>query len=161
MSVRIGISGWRYSSWRGVFYPKGLAQKSELQFASRKLRTRLKDKDDPWANVGRNDPCPCGSGKKYKRIMFFTDMILYSDGAYGRDKNELRRTIAEYRKKVNKDVKVFFFDVAGYANSSPIAKNDENVWTIHGWTEKIFSLIKVLEDGGSIEKAISAKVTLK
>ena len=39
MSVRIGISGWRYSSWRGVFYPKGLAQKSELQFASRKLRT--------------------------------------------------------------------------------------------------------------------------
>lgn len=25
-----------------------------------------KDKNDPWANVGRNDPCPCGSGKKYK-----------------------------------------------------------------------------------------------
>lgn len=20
----------------------------------------------PYANVGRNDPCPCGSGKKYK-----------------------------------------------------------------------------------------------
>lgn len=20
-----------------------------------------------WANVGRNDPCPCGSGKKYKK----------------------------------------------------------------------------------------------
>jgi preprotein translocase subunit SecA len=27
----------------------------------------VKDKDDPWANVGRNDPCPCGSGKKYKK----------------------------------------------------------------------------------------------
>ena len=27
----------------------------------------VKDVDDPWANVGRNDPCPCGSGKKYKR----------------------------------------------------------------------------------------------
>lgn len=26
-----------------------------------------KDKNDPWANVGRNDPCPCGSGKKYKK----------------------------------------------------------------------------------------------
>ncbi|MDR1852916.1 MAG: preprotein translocase subunit SecA [Propionibacteriaceae bacterium] len=23
-------------------------------------------KDDPFANVGRNDPCPCGSGKKFK-----------------------------------------------------------------------------------------------
>jgi preprotein translocase subunit SecA len=22
---------------------------------------------DPYANVGRNDLCPCGSGKKYKR----------------------------------------------------------------------------------------------
>jgi preprotein translocase subunit SecA len=20
-----------------------------------------------WSNVGRNDPCPCGSGKKYKK----------------------------------------------------------------------------------------------
>ncbi|MRS13177.1 MAG: preprotein translocase subunit SecA [Actinobacteria bacterium] len=28
--------------------------------------TVVKDKDDPFANVGRNDPCPCGSGKKYK-----------------------------------------------------------------------------------------------
>lgn len=24
------------------------------------------DADDPFANVGRNDPCPCGSGKKFK-----------------------------------------------------------------------------------------------
>ena len=22
--------------------------------------------DDPFAGVGRNTPCPCGSGKKYK-----------------------------------------------------------------------------------------------
>ncbi|MBN2847051.1 MAG: SEC-C domain-containing protein, partial [Coriobacteriia bacterium] len=28
--------------------------------------TVVKDKADPYANVGRNDPCPCGSGKKYK-----------------------------------------------------------------------------------------------
>ncbi|HET6352070.1 MAG TPA: preprotein translocase subunit SecA [Coriobacteriia bacterium] len=27
----------------------------------------VKDKEDPWANVGRNDPCPCGSGKKFKK----------------------------------------------------------------------------------------------
>jgi preprotein translocase subunit SecA len=20
-----------------------------------------------WSNVGRNDPCPCGSGKKFKK----------------------------------------------------------------------------------------------
>ena len=33
----------------------------------KKVQTFVKDKDDPWANVGRNDPCPCGSGKKYKK----------------------------------------------------------------------------------------------
>ncbi len=30
-------------------------------------QTVVKDKEDPFANVGRNDPCPCGSGKKYKK----------------------------------------------------------------------------------------------
>jgi len=32
-----------------------------------KAQPVVKDKEDPWANVGRNDPCPCGSGKKYKK----------------------------------------------------------------------------------------------
>jgi uncharacterized protein YecE (DUF72 family) len=32
--IRIGISGWRYEPWRGIFYPKDLAQKRELEFAS-------------------------------------------------------------------------------------------------------------------------------
>lgn len=32
-----------------------------------KPKTVEKDKDDPYANVGRNDPCPCGSGKKFKK----------------------------------------------------------------------------------------------
>ena len=35
--------------------------------AAAKPQTFEKDKDDPFANVGRNDPCPCGSGKKFKK----------------------------------------------------------------------------------------------
>ncbi|HEY9067001.1 MAG TPA: DUF72 domain-containing protein, partial [Burkholderiaceae bacterium] len=38
-AVRIGISGWRYAPWRGVFYPRGLPQKRELEYASRQLPT--------------------------------------------------------------------------------------------------------------------------
>ena len=30
--IRVGISGWRYEPWRGVFYPEGLAQRRELEF---------------------------------------------------------------------------------------------------------------------------------
>ncbi len=37
--IRIGISGWRYSGWRGVFYPKKLAQRRELEFASQQFDT--------------------------------------------------------------------------------------------------------------------------
>src|SRR6266403_2193182 len=35
--IRIGISGWRYAPWRGVFYPKGLRQKDELAYAAGKF----------------------------------------------------------------------------------------------------------------------------
>ena len=37
--IRIGISGWRYEPWRGVFYPDGLAQRRELEFAARHFPT--------------------------------------------------------------------------------------------------------------------------
>jgi len=33
-NVRIGVSGWRYGGWRGVFYPKGLRQRDELRYAA-------------------------------------------------------------------------------------------------------------------------------
>jgi len=35
--IHIGISGWRYKGWRGVFYPEKLPQRRELEFASRKF----------------------------------------------------------------------------------------------------------------------------
>jgi uncharacterized protein YecE (DUF72 family) len=38
-AIRIGVGGWNYEPWRGKFYPKGLPQRSELEFASRKLTT--------------------------------------------------------------------------------------------------------------------------
>lgn len=38
-TIRIGISGWRYASWRGPFYPADLPQRAELEFASRRFST--------------------------------------------------------------------------------------------------------------------------
>jgi uncharacterized protein YecE (DUF72 family) len=35
--IRVGIGGWTFEPWRGVFYPEGLAQKRELEYASRQL----------------------------------------------------------------------------------------------------------------------------
>jgi uncharacterized protein YecE (DUF72 family) len=35
--ARIGISGWNYPGWRGDFYPKGVPQKRELEYAAERL----------------------------------------------------------------------------------------------------------------------------
>jgi uncharacterized protein YecE (DUF72 family) len=37
--IRVGISGWRYEPWRGVFYPEGLPHRRELEFAARHFPT--------------------------------------------------------------------------------------------------------------------------
>ena len=35
--IRVGIGGWVFKPWRGEFYPEGLPQARELDYASRKL----------------------------------------------------------------------------------------------------------------------------
>jgi len=63
--IRVGIGGWNYPPWRGTFYPKGLAQAKELEFASRALTTieinatyhRLQKPDSfrKWADTAPDD----------------------------------------------------------------------------------------------------------
>ena len=36
--IRTGIGGWNYAPWRKNFYPEGLVQRRELEYASRHLR---------------------------------------------------------------------------------------------------------------------------
>jgi uncharacterized protein YecE (DUF72 family) len=35
--IRVGIGGWTYAPWRGVFYPPGLPQARELEYAGQHL----------------------------------------------------------------------------------------------------------------------------
>lgn len=37
--IHIGLSGWRYASWRGKFYPRGMPQREELAFVSGSFST--------------------------------------------------------------------------------------------------------------------------
>ncbi len=36
-AIRVGVGGWTYEPWRGTFYPDGLLQRRELEYASRKF----------------------------------------------------------------------------------------------------------------------------
>lgn len=38
-AIRVGIGGWTFAPWRKNFYPDGLVQRRELEYASRHLRT--------------------------------------------------------------------------------------------------------------------------
>src|ERR1041384_2009162 len=35
--IHVGVGGWTYEPWRDNFYPKGLPQTRELEYASRRL----------------------------------------------------------------------------------------------------------------------------
>ena len=37
MTIRVGVGGWTYEPWRGVFYPPGLTQKRVLEYAGQHL----------------------------------------------------------------------------------------------------------------------------
>ncbi len=37
--IRVGIAGWTYAPWRGVFYPPGLKPERELHYAASRFRT--------------------------------------------------------------------------------------------------------------------------
>ena len=61
--IRAGIGGWTFEPWRGVFYPKGLSQKRELEYASRQLSAieingtyYSSFKPDSWAKWRESTP---------------------------------------------------------------------------------------------------------
>jgi len=63
--IRVGIGGWVFPPWRGEFYPKGLPQARELEYASGKLtaieingtfyRTQKPDSFRKWADETPDD----------------------------------------------------------------------------------------------------------
>lgn len=65
--VLFGDTVLELSKW-AAFDPKYLAQRKRL------LTPTLSDpRGSPFAKVGRNDPCPCGSGKKFKKCCLNAD----------------------------------------------------------------------------------------
>jgi len=55
--------------------------------------------------VGRNDPCPCGSGKKYKRCCLQQEAASYSLWAQQRDaSDELTRAMIRYVRDSHEDL---------------------------------------------------------
>ena len=61
-----GAQGGARAVASGVRTPAGPAPQGANPGASKPRTYRKADDPDPYVGVGRNDPCPCGSGKKFK-----------------------------------------------------------------------------------------------
>ena len=62
-----GASTLRSQAAANAANAAGRAPQGTEGAAGASVRTfRKSESGDPYANVGRNDPCPCGSGKKFK-----------------------------------------------------------------------------------------------
>jgi len=84
--IHIGIGGWTFEPWRGVFYPSDLTQKRELEFASRALTSIEINgtyystfKPDSWMKW--RDETPDGFVFSVKASRFCTNRKVLSDGA--------------------------------------------------------------------------------
>lgn len=85
-SIHIGVGGWTFEPWRGVFYPEGLVQKRELEFASRALTSIEINgtyystfKPDSWMKW--RDETPDGFVFSVKASRYCTNRKILSDGA--------------------------------------------------------------------------------
>lgn len=82
--ARVGISGWRYTPWRGDFYPKELPQRLELAYASSRLGTielngTFYSLQRPASFVGWRDEVPDGFVFAVKGPRFITHMLKLRD----------------------------------------------------------------------------------
>ena len=93
------------------------------------------------ANIGRNDPCPCGSGKKYKKCC-----LQQSLPQQGNEERIMQRLIGEilgYAKKYHVAEIKEAYEVYG-AELDPDAELDPSLermadinlweWFVHDWT---------------------------
>ena len=85
MTVRVGVGGWSYAPWRGVFYPEGLAQKRELEYAAQQLTAIEinatyygRQKPQSWCNWAA--AVPDGFRFSLKASRFTTARKVLADG---------------------------------------------------------------------------------
>jgi len=58
------------------FSPKNIERLYKISYGTKKEQTKkYQIKDKKKRKIGRNDPCPCGSGKKYKKCCLRKDLL--------------------------------------------------------------------------------------
>lgn len=85
-TIRVGIGGWTYEPWRGVFYPEGLAQKRELAFAASQvtaieINATYYGRQKPASFAAWAAAVPDGFRFSVKASRFATNRKILAEGA--------------------------------------------------------------------------------
>lgn len=89
--------------------------------------------------------------KVVDKVMLFTDCQLWNSN----NSAENIATLWKQYKKIAPAAKLYLFDLAGYGNT-PLNVQRDDVYLIAGWSDKIFNVLKAIEDGSNAVKLIDA-----
>ena len=90
-TIRIGIGGWTFAPWRGVFYPSDLRQADELSYAASKLtsieiNSTYRGSQKPESFAKWRDATPEGFVFSLKGPMFATNKKVLAEAGFSVDK---------------------------------------------------------------------------
>ncbi|WP_375433989.1 TROVE domain-containing protein [uncultured Hymenobacter sp.] len=80
------------------------------------------------------------------KVMLFTDVQLWNSNGDG---SSLAQEWAEYRRAVAPQARLYLFDLAGHGTAPLGVRAENGVVLIAGWSDKVFSVLEALENGGS------------
>lgn len=86
MTIRVGIGGWTYEPWRGAFYPQGLQQKRELEYAAAhvtaiEINATLYGRQKPASFAAWAEAAPDGFKFSLKASRYSTARKVLAEGA--------------------------------------------------------------------------------
>lgn len=87
-------------------------------------------------------------GQVVDKIMLFTDCQLWNSNVVDPVLQHSITSLWMQYKKLAPAARLYLFDLAGYGNT-PIDIRNDDVYLIAGWSDKIFDVLKALEDGES------------
>lgn len=90
-TVRVGIGGWNFEPWRGVFYPQGLRQADELSYAAQRLtsieiNSTYRGAQKPESFAKWHDATPDDFVFALKGPMFATNKKVLAEAGFSVDK---------------------------------------------------------------------------
>lgn len=103
-TIRVGIGGWSFKPWRGVFYPDGLRQKDELSYATThmtaiEINATYYRSQSPKSFAGWAAAAPDGFQYAVKASRYATNRTKLAEAAGSVDK-VLRQGLTELGDKL-------------------------------------------------------------